>query len=452
MNFNLPDLYNCRVAIIGLGYVGLPLALALADNQTNMKTKGKSFRKIIGFDINQKRINELTKNIDTTKEIPTSELEKNKGILFTSDIKFLSGTDVFIVTVPTPIDKAKNPDLKYLENACEIIGLSIKKQTFGKSKNENRQVVIIFESTVYPGATEEFCAPLIEKFSGLRFNHEFVLGYSPERINPGDKKHRLKDIVKVTSGSTLEAANWINDFYSSIIAAGTYQSPSIKVAEAAKVIENTQRDLNIALINELSIIFSKLNIDTFDVLEAASTKWNFLPFKPGLVGGHCIGVDPYYLTFKAEQLNYYPQVVLAGRRINDSMASWLADKLILNMSKKNIQIVGSKVLVMGLSFKENCPDIRNTKVVDFINRLNEYNIKTCIYDPLVNKEDAKNNYSLEISDDYPFEQDFSAIVIAVAHDQFKKIDKFFWQEILKKKTILFDIKGILSKDIDCLRI
>ena len=385
MNSNLPDINTCSISIIGLGYVGLPLALAFSNTNINYRNKEKINRKVIGFDINQNRINNLLRNIDETQETQSNELLNKKNIIFTNEVKFLSESDVFIVTVPTPVDKANNPDLTYLKNACKIIGLAIKKQNKVKPNNKNVKKVIIFESTVFPGATEEFCAPIIEHFSCLKLNNEFFLGYSPERINPGDKQHRLKDIIKITSGSTKESASWIDNLYSTIIKAGTHKCGSIKVAEAAKVIENTQRDLNIALINELSIIFNKLNIDTFDVLEAAETKWNFMPFKPGLVGGHCIGVDPYYLTFKAEQLDYYPQIILAGRRINDSMASWFADQLILNMSKNNIQIGCSNVLVMGLSFKENCPDIRNTKVVDMIKRFNEYNIKTFIYDPVVHK-------------------------------------------------------------------
>ena len=452
MNSNFPNINTCSISIIGLGYVGLPLALAFANNSNNHRNKDQINRTVIGFDINQNRINNLRRNIDETQETQTDELLNNKNILFTSNAKLLSGSDVFIVTVPTPVDKAKNPDLTYLQNACKIIGQAIKKQNKVRSYKKNFKKVIIFESTVFPGATEEYCAPIIEKFSFMKLNDEFVLGYSPERINPGDKKHRLKDIIKITSGSTKESASWIDNLYATIIKAGTHKCKSIKVAEAAKVIENTQRDLNIALINELSIIFSKLNINTFDVLEASATKWNFIPFKPGLVGGHCIGVDPYYLTFKAEQIDYYPQIILAGRRINDSMANWFADKLILNMSKNNIQIGSSNVLVMGLSFKENCPDIRNTKVVDLIKRLNEYNINTLIYDPVIDKEEAKNVYSLDVLDCYPDDQNITAIVIAVAHNKFKAIDNKIWKDFIRKGIIVFDIKGILSKDINCLRI
>tara|TARA_S200000501_G_C20841604_1_gene751854 strand:+ start:465 stop:1823 length:1359 start_codon:yes stop_codon:yes gene_type:complete len=452
MNSNLPNINNCKISIIGLGYVGLPLALAFADNHINYRNKDQLNRKVIGFDINQNRINNLLRNIDDTRETQSNELLNKQNIIFTSEVKLLSDSDVFIVTVPTPVDKAKNPDLTYLKNACKIIGLAIKKQNKVRSNNKKTKKVIIFESTVYPGATEEFCAPIIEHFSFLKLNDEFVLGYSPERVNPGDKEHRLKDIIKITSGSTNDSAIWIDNLYSTIIKAGTHKCISIKVAEAAKVIENTQRDLNIALINELSIIFNKLNINTFDVLEAASTKWNFIPFKPGLVGGHCIGVDPYYLTFKAEQINYYPEIILAGRRINDSMASWFADQLILNMSKNNIQIGCSNVLVMGLSFKENCPDIRNTKVIDLIKRLNEYNINTFIYDPIVDKEEAKNAYSLDVLECYPNDKNFTAIVIAVAHNVFKAIDNEIWKDFIQKGIIVFDIKGILSKDINCLRI
>ena len=452
MNSDFPDINSCRIVIIGLGYVGLPLALAFANKNINYRNKDQLNRTVIGFDINQNRINNLLKNIDETQETQSHELLNKQNIIFTSEVKLLSESDVFIVTVPTPVDKAKNPDLSYLKNACKIIGLAIKKQTEINLNKKRSKKVIIFESTVFPGATEEFCVPIIEHFSLLKFNEEFVVGYSPERINPGDKEHRLKDIIKITSGSTKESATWIDNLYATIIKAGTHKCKSIKVAEAAKVIENTQRDLNIALINELSIIFNKLNIDTFDILEAAATKWNFLPFKPGLVGGHCIGVDPYYLTFKAEQIDYFPQIILAGRRINDSMASWFADQLILNMSKNNIQIGCSNVLVMGLSFKENCPDIRNTKVVDLINRLNEYNINTFIYDPVVNKEEAKNVYSINVLDSFPNDKNITAIVLAVAHNEFKAIDIKIWKDFNKKGTIIFDIKGILSKDINCLRI
>ncbi len=452
MNSNLPNINTCRISIIGLGYVGLPLALAFANNTINYRNKDKINRTVIGFDINQNRINNLLNNIDETQETQSHELLNKKNIIFTSEVKLLTDSDVFIVTVPTPVDNAKNPNLNYLKNACKIIGLAIKKQNKVRSTKKNVKKVIIFESTVFPGATEEFCAPIIEHFSCLKLNDEFVLGYSPERINPGDKEHRLKDIIKITSGSTKESASWIDNLYSTIIKAGTHKCKSIKVAESAKVIENTQRDLNIALINELSIIFNKLNIDTFDVLEAAATKWNFIPFKPGLVGGHCIGVDPYYLTFKAEQIDYYPQIILAGRRINDSMAGWFADQLILNMSKNNIHIGSSNVLVMGLSFKENCPDIRNTKVVDLIKRLNEYNINTFVYDPVVDKEEAKYTYSLEVLDCYPNDKKITAIVIAVAHNEFKAIDNKIWKDLIRKGVIVFDIKGILPKDINCLRI
>ena len=452
MNSNLPNINTCSISVIGLGYVGLPLALAFASDNTNYRNKDQINRSVIGFDINQNRINNLLRNIDETQETQNNELLNNKNIIFTSDVKLLSDSDVFIVTVPTPVDKAKNPDLTYLQNACKIIGQAIKKQNKVGSYKKKVKKVIIFESTVFPGATEEFCAPIIEKFSLMKLNDDFVLGYSPERINPGDKEHRLKDIIKITSGSTKESASWIDNLYATIIKAGTHKCKSIKIAEAAKVIENTQRDLNIALINELSIIFNKLNINTFDVLEASATKWNFIPFKPGLVGGHCIGVDPYYLTFKAEQIDYYPQIILAGRRINDSMANWFADQLILNMSKNNIQIGCSNVLVMGLSFKENCPDIRNTKVVDLIKRLNEYNINTFVYDPVVDKEEAKKAYSLDVLDCYPDDKNITAIVIAVAHNKFKAIDNKIWKDFIRKGIIVFDIKGILSKDINCLRI
>ena len=442
----MPRFDNCKIAIMGLGYVGLPLAISFSKTKKCFLTQKILDRQVIGFDINSNRVNDLKEGFDKTNEISNEDLVSQKNLFFTDKSEDLLEVDVFIVTVPTPIDKFKKPDLNPLKKVSNLIGKII-----AKRKNK-KPSIIIYESTVYPGATEEVCVPIIESESHLIFNKDFFVGYSPERINPGDKEHNLESIIKITSGSTVETANWIDSLYASIIKAGTHKTDSIKVAEAAKVIENTQRDLNIALVNELAFIFNKLNIDTFDVLEAAATKWNFIPFKPGLVGGHCIGVDPYYLTFKAEQIDYFPQIILAGRRINDSMASWFADQLILNMSKNNIQIGCSNVLVMGLSFKENCPDIRNTKVVDLINRLNEYNINTFIYDPVVNKEEAKNVYSLNVLDYFPNDKNITAIVLAVAHNEFKAIDNKIWKDFKQKGTIIFDIKGILSKDINCLRI
>ena len=350
-------------------------------------------RRVIGFDINHLRLEELQQGIDCNKETSVEELQAAQNLEFTSDREQLANADVFVVTVPTPIDSAKRPDLTPLEKASATVGWALKARA---DKGAGTMPLVIYESTVYPGATEEVCVPILERESGLRFNaaepgEGFCCGYSPERINPGDREHRLTTITKVTSGSTLEAADWVDAFYGSIIAAGTHQASSLKVAEAAKVIENTQRDLNIALVNELAIIFRQMGIDTLDVLEAAGTKWNFLPFRPGLVGGHCIGVDPYYLTHKAEQLGYHPQVVLAGRRINDGMGRWVVENLVLEMARRGMVIAGAKVLVLGLSFKENCPDLRNTRVVDLTQMLQRYGMEPLVVDPGVDPEQAQRN-------------------------------------------------------------
>ena len=446
MSKKLPENKKCTISIIGLGYVGLPLIIEFAKKKQNLSCEEASERRLIGFDINKNRIKELKKNNDITNEVSQEELINSQNILFTSDLEDLIETEVYIVTVPTPIDKAKKPNLRPLMNACSDIGYLLKKRSESLSaRKTNTKPIIIFESTVYPGATEEVCVPIIETESGLEFDSDFHVGYSPERINPGDKKHRLSDIIKITSGSTKDCAEWIDNLYASIIQAGTYKCESIKVAEAAKVIENTQRDLNIALINELSIIFKKLNIDTLDVLEAASTKWNFINFKPGLVGGHCIGVDPYYLTYKAQQINYEPQIVLAGRRINDMMSNWVVSQLIKAMAKKAIPIGNANVLVVGLSFKENCPDVRNTKVVDIVSKLKEYNINPFIYDPIADKSETKRLYSIELESEIPNSIDFSAAIIAVSHNIFKDKNKYDWQKIINKKGLIFDLKGILEK-------
>ena len=444
----LPDLYDCNIAVIGMGYVGLPLALAFSNNIKNNKNK---MRKIVGFDINEKRIIDLKKGLDKTNEISKDEI-LSSNIKFTSDKEVLSQTDVYIVTVPTPIDINNIPDLTCLKNASEIIGISIKNRKFNSVNNP----IVIFESTVYPGATEEFCVPIIEAFSNCRFNSEikeegFFCGYSPERINPGDKNKSINKIVKVTSGSTPEVARWVDQLYSSIIEAGTYPVSSIKVAEAAKVIENTQRDINIALVNELAIIFNLLQIDTNEVIDAASTKWNFMSFRPGLVGGHCIGIDPYYLTYKAQKLGYHSQVVLAGRRINEEMANWVANKFVKEMLNKKINLVGAKVLIMGFSFKENCSDIRNNKVIDLVKKLEEYNLKISVYDPLVDKEEVFRHYSILINNKLPKDQDFKGIILAVAHDKFKLIKKEDFESICKD-GLIFDLKGILDSSFNALRI
>lgn len=413
---------NTRIAIIGLGYVGLPLAVEF----------GKKYQ-TLGFDINAARVAELQDGIDRTLETEPHELQEAVNLRYTTNPQDMQAATVFIVTVPTPIDEHKQPDLTPLQKASETLGKVIKKGD-----------VAVFESTVYPGATEEYCVPVIERVSGLKFNQDFFIGYSPERINPGDKEHRLTTIMKVTSGSTPEVADFVDALYGSIIAAGTYKASSVKVAEAAKVIENTQRDLNIALMNELSIIFAKLDIDTEDVLKAAGTKWNFLPFRPGLVGGHCIGVDPYYLTHKAEAIGYHPEVILAGRRINDSMGVHVVSRLVKQMLKRRIQVDGANVLVMGLTFKENCPDLRNTKVVDIIDELKEYGVNVDVYDPWISTQDAQHEYGITPIAQ-PMNDKYDAIVLAVAHREFKEIGAAGLREFGKQEHILFDLKYVLPK-------
>ncbi|MFT5529777.1 MAG: UDP-N-acetyl-D-galactosamine dehydrogenase, partial [Alteromonadaceae bacterium] len=390
------SLDNVNIGIIGLGYVGLPLAVEF----------GKKYP-TLGFDINKKRIEDLKQGHDFTLEVSSGELAESAFINYSFEVEALQRCNVYIVTVPTPIDEHKQPDLTPLIKASQMLAKVI-------SKGD----VIIYESTVYPGATEDVCIPEIEQYSNLKFNEDFFAGYSPERINPGDKEHRVTNILKVTSGSTAAIADFVDSLYSSIITAGTYKASSIQVAEAAKVIENTQRDLNIALINELAVIFNKLNIDTEEVLKAAGTKWNFLPFRPGLVGGHCIGVDPYYLTHKAQSIGYNPEVILAGRRINDGMAAYVVTQLTKTMIKRKLQINGANVLVMGLTFKEDCPDVRNTKIVDILTELREYNINVDVYDPWVAPEDAKNEYDIDLIE-APKQQYYDAIIFAVAHHQFK---------------------------------
>jgi UDP-N-acetyl-D-galactosamine dehydrogenase len=416
----LPE--NLQIAVIGLGYVGLPLAVEF----------GKKFS-TLGFDINQRRVAELKAGIETTLEVSDAELKEANKLTYSTDIEELRKATVYIVTVPTPIDEHKQPDLTPLVKASETLGKVIK-----------RGDIAIYESTVYPGATEECCVPVIERVSGLKFNEDFHVGYSPERINPGDKEHRLTTISKVTSGSTPAAADFIDALYKSIITAGTHKAASIKVAEAAKVIENTQRDLNIALMNELAIIFNKLGIDTEDVLKAAGTKWNFLPFRPGLVGGHCIGVDPYYLTHKAEAIGYHPQVILAGRRINDGMGPYVVGQLVKQMLKRRIQVDGANVLIMGLTFKENCPDLRNTKVIDIIRELADYNVNVDIHDPWVSAEEAQHEYGVTPVDS-PEKGKYDAVILAVAHNQFRELGAPAIRQFGKEKHVLFDLKYVLSQ-------
>ena len=412
-----------RLAIIGLGYVGLPLAAEF----------GKKIE-VVGFDINKTRIAELESGNDNTLETSADELKEAIHLSYTTKTEKLKNCNVFIVTVPTPIDKNKNPDLTPLVKASEMLGHVI-------SKGD----VVIYESTVYPGATEEVCIPIIEKISQLKFNEDFFAGYSPERINPGDKEHRVTTILKVTSGSNPEVADYVDDLYSSIITAGTHKASSIKVAEAAKVIENTQRDVNIALINELAIIFNKLNINTEEVLIAAGTKWNFLPFRPGLVGGHCIGVDPYYLTYKAQEIGYNPEMILAGRRLNDNMGSYVISQIIKLMLIKKIHINGSNVLIMGLTFKENCPDLRNTRVTDMIDELSEYGSNVDVYDPWVDKDAAKKEYGITLLDKID-KNKYDAIIIAVAHSEFVEMGMQTLREYGKEDHILYDLKYILPAD------
>ena len=416
------NLSNINIAIIGLGYVGLPLALEFSKKYN-----------VVGFDINVSRINELKNGHDSTNETDINEL-LSANIIFSSQVKDIQEATCYIVTVPTPIDINKNPNLKPLISASELVGSVLKVDD-----------LVIYESTVYPGATEEVCVPVLEKKSSLEYNKSFFVGYSPERINPGDKEHRLKDITKVTSGSDLKTAALVDSLYRTIIVAGTHLASSIKVAEAAKVIENTQRDLNIALINELAIIFNKLDINTSEVLAAAGTKWNFLPFKPGLVGGHCIGVDPYYLTHKAQAIGYEPEVILAGRKLNDSMAKFIASQAFDYLAKKKITAKCAKILVMGLAFKENCPDIRNTKVTDVISSLETYGASVDVYDPWVNQELAKTEYNIEILNDIQ-DHTYDLIIVAVGHDQFQELGLKKISQYGKKDHGIYDLKNLFPSD------
>jgi len=410
------------IAIIGLGYVGMPLAVEF----------GKKYS-TIGFDINERRVSELRRGVDITLEVTPDDLAAAQRLVFTTEPQDLKQASIYIVTVPTPIDQHKQPDLVPLRMASEAVGKVLKKGD-----------IVIYESTVYPGATEEFCVPLLEQGSGLKFNVDFFAGYSPERINPGDKSHRLTDITKVTSGSTPETAEFVNALYASVITAGTYRASGIRVAEAAKVIENTQRDLNIALMNEFAIIFNKLGIDTQEVLAAAGTKWNFLPFKPGLVGGHCIGVDPYYLTHKAQAIGYHPEIILAGRRINDNMGGYVVGQLVKRMLKSRIQVENSNILILGLAFKENCPDLRNTRVVDIVNELKGYNVNVDVYDPWVIPKDAEHEYGIKPVQNLQ-EGKYDAIVIAVAHREFCAMGAEGMRRLGKRLHVLYDVKYVLSK-------
>lgn len=408
-----------KIAVVGLGYVGLPLAHAFSEKY-----------KVVGFDIAQWRIDELRSGHDRTLELSNDQVKEAMahGMQFSNNLDDISDCNIYIVTVPTPIDKHKKPDLTPLIKASESIGKVLKKDD-----------IVIYESTVYPGCTEEECVPVLEKFSGLQFNVDFFCGYSPERINPGDKEHTVTKIKKVTSGSTPQIGQKVDALYASIITAGTHLAPTIKVAEAAKVIENSQRDINIAFVNELAVIFNKLNIDTESVLEAAGTKWNFLPFRPGLVGGHCIGVDPYYLTHKAQEIGYNPEIILAGRRLNDNMGIYVANQVIKLMIKKGHKIEGSKVLVLGITFKENCPDIRNSRVIDVIHELQEFGVNVDVYDPWADKAEVKHEYGIDMVESFEY-GNYEAMVLAVAHHQFKSLDLH-----RTDKCILFDIKSFIDR-------
>ena len=414
---------EARIGIVGLGYVGLPLAVEFGKQMPT-----------VGFDIDAGRISELKIGKDSTLEVDKAEMAQAARLVYTDQVDDLRTCNVFIVTVPTPIDRYKRPDLSPLESASRTLGTILKQGD-----------VAIFESTVYPGATEEVCVPIMESVSGLTFNRDFFAGYSPERINPGDKEHRVSNIRKVTSGSTAEAADFVDALYRKVIKAGTHKASSIRVAEASKVIENTQRDINISLINELALIFNRLGIDTTEVLEAAGTKWNFLPFRPGLVGGHCVGVDPYYLTHKAQEVGYYPEVILAGRRVNDNMGEYIAGQVIRLMNQAGITVGKARILVMGLAFKENCPDLRNTRIIDLINALKDDGVDVDVHDPWVNPEASAGEYGLELTVDLG-KGVYDAIIIATAHDSFREMGVERIRRLGKEKCVLYDVKNVLPAD------
>jgi len=421
----MPDLASTKLAVIGLGYVGLPLAVEFSKKLP-----------CVGFDLKEQRIAELRQGIDSTREVSSEELAAAKQLQFTSSSDELRQCNVFIVAVPTPVDSSKRPDFTPLEGASRTVAQVLKPGD-----------VVIYESTVYPGATEDICVPILEQVSGLKFNQDFFAGYSPERINPGDHAHRLPTIVKVTSGSTPEIADFVDQLYGTIITAGTFKASSIKVAEAAKVIENTQRDVNIALINELALIFNRLGIDTLEVLKAAGTKWNFLPFRPGLVGGHCIGVDPYYLTHKAQQVGYHPEMILAGRRLNDNMGRYIASEIVKLMLRKRIQVADSRILVLGLTFKENCPDLRNTRVTDIIDELQSYGVQIEVYDPWAEAQEAKRLYGVTmITGELP-EHRYDGVVLAVAHREFSSLGRTELERICRPQRVIYDVKHVLEKGL-----
>ena len=420
----MKDINSIHIGIIGLGYVGLPLAVEFSQ-QT----------KITGFDLKEQRISELKQGIDVTCEVSEDELKKADTMIFTSDASELSECNVYIVAVPTPIDASRRPNLRPLEEASLTVAQVLKKND-----------IVIYESTVYPGATEEVCIPILEEVSGLNFNQDFFAGYSPERINPGDHEHRLPTIVKITSGSTPKIAEFVDNLYKTIITAGTFKASSIRVAEAAKVIENTQRDVNIALINELALIFNRLNIDTMEVLKAAGTKWNFLPFRPGLVGGHCIGVDPYYLTHKAQEVGYHPEMILAGRKLNDDMGRYIASEVVKLMLKKRVHVADANILIMGLSFKENCPDMRNTRVVDIIDELENYGANIEVFDPWVNMQEAEHLYGVTMIKELPVNH-YDAVILAVAHREFNDFTADDFKKISRQLSVIYDVKHVLPADM-----
>ncbi len=445
LSTSLPNINNCKIAVLGLGYVGLPLAIEFC-RQGNCLISGKQLsRFVIAFDINETRIENLRNKYDYTNQFSKDELHNLNNILFTSDKKYLMDADAYIITVPTPIDEYNNPDLTALKEASILVGKSLPQR-----KNEKKPV-IIYESTVYPGATEETCIPILSKYSSLIYNKDFFCGYSPERINPGDKEHTLTNIVKVTSGSDHKSAEWIDNLYGSIISAGTHRVDSIKIAEAAKIIENTQRDINIALMNELSIICKLLEIDTLDVISAASTKWNFLPFKPGLVGGHCIGVDPHYLKYKSKQLGYSPLIVNAGRKINDDVSTRIVDNIILYLVQNSLIKKDLKILILGITFKEDCPDTRNSKVFNIINRLLKFPFDLTVVDPYITDENA-SQLNIKCSKNINFDETYDTALLLVAHKEFKKLNLNDWQEIVTKEGLLFDLKGIIPRELNPLRI
>jgi UDP-N-acetyl-D-galactosamine dehydrogenase len=421
---------NKKIAVIGLGYVGLPLARLFATKYP-----------VVGFDINQKRIGELRSGVDNTKEVENEDLQQvlvqnlseENGLFCSSELKDIGDCNYYIITVPTPVDKNNRPDLTPLFKSSESVGKVLKKGD-----------IVVYESTVYPGVTEDECVPVLEKNSGLKFNQDFFVGYSPERINPGDKEHTVDKILKVTAGSTPQAGKEIDELYATVITAGTHLAPTIKVAEAAKVIENSQRDINIAFVNELAKIFNMMDIDTQAVLEAAGTKWNFLPFRPGLVGGHCIGVDPYYLAQKAQEIGYHPEIILAGRRMNDSMGQYVSSEIVKLMLKRDLKVKGSKVLVLGITFKENCPDVRNTKVVDVVKSLKEYGTDITVYDPLADPSEVLHEYNIQTTDALPKEK-FDAVVLAVAHKEFLQLDM---SALKTENAVVYDVKGVLGELCD----